>query len=141
MIYILYKNNDDNFYLGKTNNVYNRILHHKHCCKVNLDRKVYNYINENGGFEEWEYKIISSDDEDTESKWYHILKPTLNKNICGRAHKEWYQENKDYHKNWRLQNPGYFAERYRQQKEMKKKHIGDYTILRVLNNLDIKILM
>lgn len=121
VIYIIYKNNDDNFYLGKTNNLHLRIANHKHNCKINLNRKIYNYINDNGGFDKWNYKIISEDQNETESKWYHILKPTLNTNVCGRDFNEWYSENKDYYRNWRLKNPDYMTNYGRKYRQSKKK--------------------
>ena len=114
VIYIIYKNNDDNFYLGKTNNMYQRMANHKHNCKINLNRKLYNYINDNGGFDKWSYKVISEDENDTEAKWYHILKPTLNQNVCGRGFKGWYEENKDY---MRCYMRKYMREYYKKKKD------------------------
>ena len=96
VIYIIYKNNDDNFYLGKTKNIKKRMYVHKSHCKTKQHLKIYNYINNNGGWDEWNYKVISNNEDDTETKWYHILKPTLNKNVCGRDFNGWYSANRDY---------------------------------------------
>jgi len=114
MIYIIYKKNDDNFYLGKTNNIKNRMYLHKYHSKTKHHMKIYNYINCNGGWEQWNYKVISEDLNDTETEWYHILKPTLNTNICGRDYKGWYQANKEHHKEY-MRN--YMRKYYKNKKE------------------------
>lgn len=126
MLYIIYKNNDDNFYLGRTKDIDKRFKHHKSCAKNKLNRKLYNYINDNGGWSEWKYKIISYDDNDTEKQWYHILKPTLNTNVCGRNFLEYQKDHRqkytEYHKKWRSKNPTYMRDYMREYNKNKKRN-------------------
>lgn len=120
MIYIIYKNDDPNFYLGQTKNIKNRMYLHKYDCKTKQHLKLYNYINNNGGWDQWKYKIISYDNLETENVWYNILKPTLNTNVCGRDFKGWYYANKEYFKNWRSKNPTYMRDYMREYNKKKK---------------------
>jgi hypothetical protein len=124
MLYIIYKTDDSNFYLGKTKNIDIRMKGHKSSAKNKLNTKLYNYINENGGWSEWNYKIISDDDNDTEKQWYHILKPTLNTNVCGRNFLEYQKDHRqkytEYLKKWRSRNPTYMRDYMREYNKIKK---------------------
>jgi hypothetical protein len=127
MLYIIYKKNDDNFYLGQTKNIKRRMYTHKNCAENKINIKLYNYINNNGGWDEWKHKIISDDDNDTETQWYHILKPTLNTNVCGRTFLEYQKDHRqkytEYLKKWRSKNPTYMRDYMRQYNKKKKETI------------------
>ena len=55
---------DDNkeCYIGSTKNMRNQISVHKSACKNSKYKKIklYNYIRENGGFDEWKYDILET---------------------------------------------------------------------------------
>ncbi len=78
-IYKISKEGDDNFYIGKTNDFSRRKRAHKYNCKKQKDRKLYNYINENGGWNcfkcEW---IEQTEDKNREKELVNELQPSLN---------------------------------------------------------------
>jgi hypothetical protein len=105
---------------------------HKNCCnnengKV-YNRYVYQFIRENGGFENWDVVLIEdlADCKDKENlhrcerHYIESLKAELNKYIPLRTHKEWCEENKDYHKEWYKENKDYCKEN----QELNKKTIS-----------------
>ena len=69
------------FYVGSTKDIKNRMRIHKLDCE-NKKLKLYNYINENGGWDNWTYEIIKEVDVDDRKKYeieqIELLKPTLN---------------------------------------------------------------
>jgi predicted GIY-YIG superfamily endonuclease len=54
--------NDDIVYIGSTDDIEARMSKHKYSCnnikQRDYNRKVYKYIRDNGGFDEWTYEII-----------------------------------------------------------------------------------
>jgi len=106
-------------YIGSTINFKNRGYLHKSCC-VNKNNKAYNYkvykfIRDNGGWENWEMIKICDvkclDNYDlckTEGKYILSLKPTLNKCIAGRTKAEYDKaynlKNRDKVKAYHLKN-------------------------------------
>ena len=94
VIYRLYSKNpnikDD--YIGHSANFVNRHSTHKTCCNNNKNSskkefhlKVYVFIRENGGFDNWQFEILEYADlkdkdeaEKLEKHYIKIFKPTLN---------------------------------------------------------------
>ena len=76
------------FYIGSTIDLIKRLYTHKCHCKSRSSKKLYNYINENGGWENFNCDIIenvsctsSSVKHDRERHYIESLKPTLNINL------------------------------------------------------------
>jgi hypothetical protein len=104
------KHNEDyddiNIYIGSTTNLKNRKNGHKTCCNNENDkgynRCVYQYIRDNGGWDEWimiaieEYPCYSKKELEIRER-YHIdlLRSTLNKSIPTRTNEEYWRNNKD----------------------------------------------
>lgn len=100
--------NDENIYVGYTTNFINRKRCHKKCCNNNrYNCKIYKYIRENGG---WENFIMSeiekypcNNDKEArqkEQEWFYKLNAKLNFEIPNRSRKEshskWVENNSDY---------------------------------------------
>ena len=108
LIYKLYckDTNITDFYIGSTTSFRRRKAHHKSSCnneksgKYNYD--VYKFIRENGGWVNWDMVLVEYYKCDTklelekrEREVIKNLKPTLNRFIPTRTHKEYYQDNKE----------------------------------------------
>ena len=96
VIYRFYSKNpnikDD--YIGHSVDFYKRQSKHKNCCNNNKNSskkrfhlKVYKFIRENGGYDNWQFEILVYPDlkdkdeaEKLEGHYIEIFKPTLNKN-------------------------------------------------------------
>lgn len=101
--------NDTNItdiYIGSTSNFSRRKTQHKQDCKYSTRKghnfKVYKFIRENGGWENWSMIMLhefSCDNklqrDKKEREFIENLKPTLNKNIPTRTSKEWRGVNKE----------------------------------------------
>ena len=98
--------NNENIYIGSTTNFRMRKNQHKTICNNEKSKKynypVYNYIRDNGGWDEWQMIPIEvfpcNDKKELEVRERHhieLLKPTLNKIIPTRTHKQWYVDNKE----------------------------------------------
>ena len=108
IIYKLCCKNPDitEIYIGSTTNKYRRKNCHKSNCN-NVNGKDYNYyvyqfIRNNGGFENWDFVEIESyqainkgDLHKREREWIEELKSDLNQNIPTRTDKEYRESNKD----------------------------------------------
>jgi len=77
--------NIKDFYIGKAKDLKGRIATHKHTAKKNTEQKLYKFINENGGFENFDFEIIQELTErnlniinDIEREYIMIYKPSLN---------------------------------------------------------------
>ena len=120
-----------NIYVGSTCNFTKRKSAHKtdsnnlNCKKYNL--KVYKFIRDNGGFENWE--MIMIEEYPCENKMqkikrerHHIelLCSTLNSYVPGRDMKEYYQDNKEKIKEYRKNNSDKMKE-YREDNKQKVK--------------------
>lgn len=104
------KHNEDyddiNIYVGSTTNFKNRKNAHKTNCNCennkNHNYKVYQYIRDNGGWDEWvmipieQYSCNNKKDLETRER-HHIdlLRPALNKNIPLRTNQEYRDDNKE----------------------------------------------
>jgi len=102
--------NDDMVYIGSTTDVKTRMYNHKGMChnpeSPKYNYKVYKYIRENGGFDEWEMIIIDKievpliicEQRDKCENEYIRRYDAINKlNICysSRTKKEYYLDNRE----------------------------------------------
>ena len=103
-IYVLKCSNESilDSYIGSTKDLETRNKQHFYSCKHHSNRKLYNFINNNGGFNNWNIEIIKTFENITrlnlkeeEKKIILKYKPTLNKNIPLQTNKEWRNKNKD----------------------------------------------
>ena len=111
VIYKLYCINPDvkDFYIGHTTNLKQRKGQHKtHCNNNNKpsehNRKVYQIIRNNGGFDNWKFMILQeaelnnkNEAEELERQWIEKLKPSCNYQLPG----EFCTDNiKEYKQSW-----------------------------------------
>jgi hypothetical protein len=93
-------------YVGHTTNFISRKSCHKKRCDIKNERhsdfKIYKFIRENGGWENWRMveieKFPCKDFNEASSReryWYELLKPTLNGNVPNRSVEEWYEDNRE----------------------------------------------
>ena len=93
-------------YVGSTNNLKQRIYSHKsNCNNSNSKRynlKVYKYIREHGGFDDFVFEILEEIEFETKKEKLSIeryymeeLKTTLNMDKTGRTKKEYNKANKE----------------------------------------------
>lgn len=108
-IYILKNKNDDdneNIYVGSTNNYIKRMYSHKMNCNnpnsKEYNKKVYQFIRANGGWEEWDMIIVEeypcNNKEELKMKEDEIMlevKSKLNDRRAKRTHKEYNEDNKE----------------------------------------------
>lgn len=118
-IYKLHCKNPDvtECYVGKTIDVSMRRNTHKTKCNnekcKEYNFKVYKFIRENGGFENWILEEIETIEHDSENNvlvrereyyWFNELKATLNNNTPNQSHivssKIWRDNNKEYSKEY-----------------------------------------
>jgi len=119
-------------YIGSTVNHYRRKCHHKHSCNnpnsKNYNFYVYQFIRENGGFDNWDLVILEeysakNKNELTwkEREWVEQLKPVLNSRKpivtleeCREYKKKWCEDNSEQkrqtNKIYRENNPEKFRE-------------------------------
>ena len=124
-IYKIYREGDeDNYYIGSTNNFNKRKTCHKAKCKTRT-HKLYNYINENGGWDNFKMEVLEYclNYQEREIELIKQLKPPLNSNLYDYNEKEyqkkyreenkdkfnewskkWYEGNKEYQKKWVEEN-------------------------------------
>lgn len=92
-------------YVGSTVDLKQRICQHRHRCIEGNKKshyKLYVFIRENGGFDNFEFNVLQSYQDITkedlikeEEKYFKELTPELNINHPTRSYKEWYQEEKE----------------------------------------------
>lgn len=93
-------------YVGSTTNLRHRKFNHKGRCndpkREQHHYKVYQFIREHGGWDNWEMVMIESfpfinrdDQRKHERKAFDELKPTLNCDVPCRTVKEWCEDNRD----------------------------------------------
>ena len=115
-------------YVGHTLNFVKRKCHHKSDCNLphskNYNYSVYNFIRENGGWENWEMILIDTlncenllEVSKKEREFVENLNACLNDNLPSRTREDWRRDKReellpkkkdDYHKN---------RDRYRQQQK------------------------
>ena len=81
--------------------------HHYHCCNETTSKynyKVYQFIRNNGGWDNWDMILIEECDcknrleaEQKERHFIETLNATLNQLIPSRTQKEYYEDNKENH--------------------------------------------
>jgi len=140
------KNTDiTDIYVGHTTNIKKRIRHHKNTCKNPKNNryhlKVYEFIRNNGGFDNWNIIVLEeypcnsfSDAIIKEREYYETLKPTLNMIYPQRTNKEYIIDNIEYYnqygKQYRIDNKEYYNEYVKQyridNKEYTKEYIKQY---------------
>ena len=93
-------------YVGSTTNFRKRKNQHKECC-TNVNSKkhaypVYNYIRENGGWENWDMvqvaEVIAKDKRElhaTERQYVERLGATLNRQVPTKTRKQYYDDHKN----------------------------------------------
>lgn len=95
---------DGECYIGSTTTpLSHRLYMHKYLSKTQPERKVYQYFNSLGGWDNVKVEVLEDienvDDRKTlrmrERHWVDQEKATLNTNIPGRTRKEWYSANLD----------------------------------------------
>tara|TARA_R110000796_G_scaffold149551_1_gene266359 strand:+ start:374 stop:823 length:450 start_codon:yes stop_codon:yes gene_type:complete len=82
-IYKIWKEDDENFYIGSTNDFSLRKCQHKSVChnprNEKHNRNIYKHIRENGNWDSWNMDIIEEcNDRCRERELIKELKPTLN---------------------------------------------------------------
>lgn len=128
--YFFYKiasiNNDiTEFYIGSTRNMQKRICSHKHYSIVYPNRKVYNYINNNGGWSNFEFillfrkKCSKEERKLVEGSLIINFKASLNTQIPNRTQKQYYLDNIGKIKGYYLRNK---EKRIQYQKEYYRKN-------------------
>tara|TARA_R100000951_G_C2565200_1_gene156926 strand:- start:110 stop:655 length:546 start_codon:yes stop_codon:yes gene_type:complete len=119
---------DLNIYIGSTSNFKNRKYCHKSDCnnknRKNYNFKVYQYIRDNGNWDEWVMipieKYSCNDKKELEIRERHhidLLRPTLNMCIPARTDKEYYEDNKEYYEKYYEDNKEKIKEYYENNKE------------------------
>lgn len=143
--------NDENIYIGHTTNMVKRRWEHNSGCnkpdnkRYNL--KVYQFIRENGGWNNWQMILIEKypcDDVDQararERYWKRELNATLNTYEPGRTNKEYSQDNKEkikeYRKQWHQDNRDKMIQKMKQNYENKKEEINEKRKENYQNNRD-----
>jgi predicted GIY-YIG superfamily endonuclease len=100
--------NDDMIYIGSTKDIEERMCKHKRSCNNikshNYNCKVYKYIRDNGGWDEWKYEIIDEvevalREDAARYEGEYIIKcdaiNKLNEVVAGRTPKENREQNKE----------------------------------------------
>ena len=142
--------NDPNItdcYVGSTTNIIKRRQSHKFNCNneksMDFNRYVYKYIRENGEWSNWslvliEYYSCQNKLELEKRERYYIeeLKATLNKNIPTRSKKEWQEVNKEYQKEYYLNNTDKIKEQKKEYRLNNSNKIKEKNKEYKLNNAD-----
>lgn len=133
--------NDKNItdcYVGSTTNFKQRKSGHKRSCNnensKNHHIKVYQFIRENGGFDNWSMVLVekvevndSYELKKKERKYIEELNSTLNCNIPTRTTKEWCEDNKEKikekGKEWRENNKETIVEKHKKYYQNNKETI------------------
>jgi len=98
-IYCLYNDELPEYYVGHTKDLKRRFAKHKQKSK-NKNYKVYKYINNNGGIDNFKMEVLDKtycDKQDArklERYYIELLGASLNSDIPGRIKKEYYNDNK-----------------------------------------------
>jgi hypothetical protein len=125
-------------YVGHTTNFIKRKQQHKYNCNSELSKlsnlKVYQFIDENGGWENWSMVMIEQISCENfneacklERKFLEEFNGTLNGNIPSRTQKERNKDNnekiKEWHKNYKENNKDKIKEQSKKYRENNKDKI------------------
>ena len=140
------------FYIGSSCDMKQRIASHKSDCNNTNSKKynfkVYKFIRNNGGFENWEcetlleVEVISKKELRLkyERPYQLDLLPQLNSQLEGRTIEEWYEDNKEEilkkQKKWREDNKETILEYHKERYEDNREEILKKSIERYFNNKD-----
>jgi hypothetical protein len=124
-------------YVGHTTNIRNRIKCHKNTCNNPKDKnyhyKVYEFIRNNGGWDNWEIIVIEeyscnsfSDAIIKEREYYETLKPTLNSIFPQRTNEEYKECKKQYNKEYYNENKQHYNEYNKEYYQNNKEKINEY---------------
>ena len=139
---LVHKDDQDNemIYIGSTTNFRGRKYEHKNnCCNENKKQYnfyVYQYIRENGGWDEWQMVAIETypceskrDLEIRERYFIETFKSKLNKKIPTRNKQEYNEANKEYfkenRKNYYEANKEQISEKRKEYREANKERIKE----------------
>ena len=116
-IYKIWKEEDENFYIGSTLDFNKRKSSHKHTCNnpelVSYNLKIYQHIRVNGGWDSWNMDIIEEcEDICREIELIKEMKPSLNTIYYDYDYKKWGKEYRkinadrinEYQKEYREEN-------------------------------------
>ena len=145
-IYKIYSDFHDDFYIGSTTNLENRIQAHKYRCNnlsyKKTNYKIYKTIRENGGWDNWQIveidKLINVtliQARQSEDKWILKLKPTLNTIRAFTSDIEKKIHEKEYKQLDRMNNP----EKIRQQRHDEYIRNREKIPGKLLKNIEKKI--
>ena len=92
-IYMIYCNDDNisDIYIGYSTDIKGRMSVHRRCSNNSANKsyntRMYNFIRNNGGWNNWSYRIIEEPDcvskkeaEEKEEYWINYYNPSLNTN-------------------------------------------------------------
>jgi hypothetical protein len=128
-------------YVGSTRNFRHRKYGHKTSCNNSKCKEynyyVYQFIRENGNFENWDMVQIEEFKHDTkrelhgrERHWLETLGATLNKQKPTRTKTEWYEEHKEHlsekAKEWREDNKEVLSQKAKEYYEANKEKAEEY---------------
>jgi len=125
------------FYVGSSCDLQKRKYTHKYNCSNNnspyYNLKVYRYIRNNGGYDNWEFEILLQVEVENkeelrsnyEAKYQLDLKPSLNSQTEGRTPKEWRENNKEKIKQYYKDNKEEIKQYYQDNKEEIKQYYQD----------------
>ena len=124
-VYKIYKEGDDNFYIGSTKDFNLRKSGHKYSCKKG-SIKLYNYINENGGWDCFKMEVLEYclEYRQREKEIIKQLKPSLNSTLYDDElnYNRQYESNKRYAQNHKETKKQYDKE-YRKKNKVKRKEV------------------
>jgi GIY-YIG catalytic domain len=110
----------DFLYIGSTENFTQRKYNHKLNCKKKINFKLYQIINDNGGWDCWEMNPLEKYVCDTklqarirEQYWIEFKKSNLNSNNA-------FKDNKEYQKQYYIENKDKIKQQYREKKDLNK---------------------
>jgi len=133
-VYKIYKEGDDNFYIGSTKEFDKRKICHKAKCNI-VNTKLYNYINENGGWDNFKMEVLEYclEYQEREIELIKQLRPPLNtveynyndrKEYFEKYNKEYYEQNKEQIKEkYKQYRQDYREENKDKMKEWKKTEV------------------
>jgi group I intron endonuclease len=121
----------ENIYIGSTKDLRHRRWNHKSNCnnekKETYNSKVYQYIRDNGGIDNFEFIILEECQVEKlkrmEQSYMDVYKPSLNSQYADGRDIQRYKEHK---KEWREQNKEHMKELCKEWREQNKEHRLEY---------------